>query len=529
MIMKTKKLKQILVLFLTAMLLLSGCNTGKKESAEASKEDKKIDTEKVVPISISMRTLALPAVENSPNINEDPYVKKLEELTKTDLDIRLVPHNEYKTKMDLMFASGDIPDVVQGSVNVTGSSAGLSMSQAVDAGVFMPLDDLINKYGPNLKKYIPKEVWDTQKGKDGKIYAIPQIMTNTSRRATFIRKDLLDKAGLEIPKTPEETLKVLRAFKKMGVEQPFVGRTGLKYADTFFGTYDVQALWELDKSGNPVPKYFDSANMKKAIQVYKTMYEEGLMNKEFLTQDANQAKNIVQSGKGGMWSMNANTLVAWEQILKQTVPDAEIAIIPSPVGSDGGSGYVKNNNVFRNYLINAEAENPERIIQFFDWMVTEEAEKFFTYGIEGTDYTVENEKINYKQPQSVDEVNKEVYRTTWLWMVSDATYTKGLLELTPEGKKLMNVFDNVLTKEGRGGISFDPELDTFKTMPTLIDKGPDGPSDFLMEHIAKMVTGAEPIDNWDNVIKEWKEKGGAQALEEAKTKYKEGQYTDTSK
>ena len=163
---------------------------------------------------MAIRTLAIPHVENSPNINEDPYVKKIEEFTNTDIDIQLLPHNDYKTKMDLMFASGDIPDVVQGMGKFTNS--GQSLVQAVEAGVFLPLDDLIDEYGPNLKKFIPKEVWETQRFTDGKIYAIPQILSNPSRRATFVRKDLLEKAGLEVPKTVEETLEVLRAFKEIG-------------------------------------------------------------------------------------------------------------------------------------------------------------------------------------------------------------------------------------------------------------------------------------------------------------------------
>ncbi|MFJ5622880.1 extracellular solute-binding protein [Peribacillus loiseleuriae] len=527
--MKWKKRKNLLFTLLLVMMsfaLITGCN-----SKETSKEQKdatgKTGTGDKEKISLAIRTLALPYVENSPNINEDEYVKKLEEYTNTDLNIRLLPHNDYKIKMDLLFASGDIPDVVQGMGKFTNS--GQSMEQAVEAGVFLPLDDLIDKYGPNLKKYIPEKVWETQRYKDGKIYGIPQMLSNPARRATFIRKDLLDKAGLQVPKTVDETLEALRAFKKMGVEQPFVARTDLKYSDTFFGSYDVQPLFELNKSGDPVPKYLDTANLKNAIQTYKTMYDEGLIHKEFLTQEANQYNDIIQSGKGGMWSANANILLTWNKILKDHVPGAEIAIIPSSVGPDNKGGYVLYDLAIRNFLINAEAKNPEKIIKFFDWMVTEEAEKFFTYGIEGQDYTIENGKINYIQPETTDAANKESYRTNWLWLVGDATYTKGLLEQTPEGKELMNSFDNVLSKEGRGGIYFEPPLKTFDSNPVMQDKTPDGPSDFLMEHIMKMITGAEPIDNVDKVLEDWKKKGGDQYLKDAKEQYKKKEYYETGR
>jgi putative aldouronate transport system substrate-binding protein len=520
--MKLKKRKNLFKTFLLALLsvvLITACSSKEETtSKESGKDSEDAKTE----FSISLRTLALAHVDNHPNINEDETVKKLEELTNTDLDIRLLPHNDYKVKMDLMFASGDIPDVVQGMGNYT--SSGQSLEQAVEAGVFMPLDELIEKHGPNLKKYIPEEVWETQRFKDGKIYAIPQIMSNPSRRGTFIRKDLLDKAGLEIPKTVEETLEVLRAFKEMGVEQPYVARKGLSYSDTFFGAYDVQPLFELNKSGDPVPQYLDVENMTKAIQYYKTMYDEGLIHKEFLTQEANQYKDIIMSGKGGMFSANANVLNAWEKILKESVPEADLEIIPSPVGPDNKGGYALYSPVLRNYLINSETKNPEQIIKFFDWMVSKEAEEFLTYGIEGIDYTKENGKINYKQPVTPDEVNKEVFRTTWLWLVGDATYTKGLLEITPEGKELMDIYDNILAKEGRGRITFEPVLETFVSQPALQDNNLDGPSEFLMEHIAKMITGAEPVNNWGKVLDEWKKQGGDKYLEEAKAQYKKGEY-----
>ena len=226
-----------------------------------------------------------------------------------------------------------------------------------------------------------------------------------------------------------------------------------------------------------------------------------------------------------MWSMDASTQITWEKNLKQSVPDAEIAIIPSPIGPDGKGGYQLYPSVEKSYLINSKAESPEKIIQFFDWMVTEEAETFFTFGIEGEDYTVENGEINYTQPKSIEENDREVFRSAWLWMVKDGVYTKGLLELTPEGQELMGIFDTITVKEGRSGIEFDPPLESFTSYPALQDQGVTH-SDFIMGHVAKMITGAEPIDNWDNVLEQWKSQGGNQILEEAKERYEKGEYDE---
>ncbi|WP_453991250.1 extracellular solute-binding protein [Bacillus nitroreducens] len=524
-----KKGFYLLGMLLLSMIVMIGCQSKQTADEEKPKENTNDATEEndePLSFSISMRTLAFTHVENSPDINKDEYVLELEKLTNTDLDIRLLPHKEYSTKMDLMFASGDIPDVVQTSGGF-GEGSGQSLQQAVQAGVFLSLDDLIEEYGPNLKKYIPEAAWEQQRFTDGKIYSIPEFLSNPSRRATWIRKDLLDKAGLEVPTTVEETIDVLREFKKMGVPQPYGGRAEFKYSDTFFGSYDVlpyQSMWEIDEDGNPVPKFFDSENMQAALQTYKTMYDEGLLHKEFLTIDSTQYKNEAINGNIGMWVMNANELLQWEQQLKENVPDAEIALVPSPIGPDGKGGYYLYGDVTRAYAINKDAKNPEKIIQFFDWMLSEEAEKFFTYGIEGKDYTVENGKINYNQPQTIDEVNIERYRTAFLWMVQDTTYIKGLLELTPEGQQLIEVYDTILANEGRDGIRFEPPLQSLDTLPDLQPKS-DTPPKLLMGHMAKMITGAEPISDWPKVVEEWKERGGNKVLEEASERYKSGEYS----
>ncbi|MBT2292799.1 extracellular solute-binding protein [Paenibacillus albidus] len=496
-----------------AMLLVASILTGcAKDSGTASSGGGQAEQTK---FSISLRTLAYTYVEKSPNLNEDKWVKQLEELTDTNLKIILVPHKEYEQKMVQMFATNDIPDVVQGDGGVNGKE----MAGSVEAGVFQPLEELLQKYGQNLLKTIPKEAWD-KVTYDGHIYAIPEYLSNPSRRATWIRKDLLDQTGLKVPTTVEETLKVLRAFKELGVENPYMGREDFKYSDTFFGAYDVQPfLSMMEQQGNEiVPKFMDSENMQQALSVYKTMYEEGLINKEFATINSTVFKNSILSGKAGMWSMNANELIQWEKQLKESVPEAEIEIIPSPVGPDGKGGYYLYGPVTRAYFINKNANDPEGIIRFFDWMVSEEAEKFFTYGIEGDTYTMNGDTIAYDSPTDSAGVDEERYRQSFLWLVQDTKYNKGSLSLTEEGKKLMNIYDTLLVNEGRDGITFDPRLESLVGNPDIAPNSDTAPP-LLLTHMIKMVYGKEPISDWPKVVEEWKSKGGDKVIKEATEKF----------
>jgi putative aldouronate transport system substrate-binding protein len=274
-----------------------------------------------------------------------------------------------------------------------------------------------------------------------------------------------------------------------------------------------------EKQGDQVvPKFMDNENMMKALQTYKTMYDEGLINKEFATINSTVFKNTILSGKAGMWSMNANEILQWEAQLKAQVPTAKLEIIPSPVGPDGKGGHYWYGSVTRAYFINKKVKNPENIIKFYDWMMSDEAEKFFTFGIKDDTYKEEGGKIVYTAPTDPQAVDEERYRQAFLWLVQDTTYNKGALSQSEEGKKLMNIYDTILKKEGRDGIQFDPRLDSLVKNPDVAPNSDTAPP-ILLNHMVKMVYGKEPISDWPKAVEEWKSKGGNDVIKEATEKF----------
>ncbi|MFD0675472.1 MULTISPECIES: extracellular solute-binding protein [unclassified Paenibacillus] len=455
-----------------------------------------------------------------PDLNNDKWVKKLGELSNTVLDVKVIE----ETKMSVMFAGNDIPDVV-GNI---GTPSNKAMSGSVEAGVFIPLDDLLKQYGPNLMKKIPKTAWEAVSYK-GKIYGIPDYLNNPSRRGTFVRTDLLEKTGLAAPKTVDEFLNVLRAFKKLGVENPYQMRENFKYADTILGAFDVlpyKDQFEL-QNGQVVPKFFDSENMQKALQVYKTMYDEGLIAKDFATISSTDYTKNISGGKAGIWSANAAGLVGFRVNNQQVLPSAKVDIIPSPKGPEGKGGYFFYTPVVRSFYINknVKPDTAIGIVKYFDWMATDEAAKFFTFGIEGDTYTMENGKVNYKFPKTKEENEEEGFRST-LWGAQDSTYNKVRLEMDDNGRDTLKAFDEVLAKEGLPGIGFNPELSSFAKFPDLATPQQDVGPKLIIDHMVKMIYGKEPISDWPKVIEEYKSKGGNEIIKEATDRFnkKDGAY-----
>ena len=142
------------VLLISVMMisLLAGCGKPEEGAVSPKPEETKQGTDSSkLSFSISFSTGGNTYIESSPDINKDKWVLKLEEMTNTDLDIRLMSHKEFDQKMSLMFAGNEIPDVVG---NMRGGPTTGSMSGSVEAGVFMPLDDLLKEHAPNLMKMV---------------------------------------------------------------------------------------------------------------------------------------------------------------------------------------------------------------------------------------------------------------------------------------------------------------------------------------------------------------------------------------
>lgn len=448
------------------------------------------------------------------DLSREKWVLKLGELTHTSLDVKVIE----ESKLPVMFAGSSIPDVVGSN----GTPTSTIMSGSVEAGVFMPIDDLLKQYAPNLLKNVPRDAWEAV-SYNGKTYGVPNYLTVPSRRATFVRTDLLEKAGLKPPQTVEEFLDVLRAFKRMGIEHPYLMRENLKYADLILGAYDVLPYRDQFEvvNGQVVPKFFDVEHMEKALETYKTMLDEGLIAKDFATISSADFLSLIRSGKAGIWSSNAIGLVDFRTSIKQAAPTAKVDIIPSPKGPEGTGGYFYYTPVISAFYINknVRTETAARIIQFFDWMQTPEAEKFFTFGIEGDTYTVENGRINYKLPQTKEAIEEEGWRSGTLWGAHDATANRLRLKLDQNGRDTLNALDHIVMKEGLPGIGFNPDLVSFAKYQDLAPVTQDGAPKLIMDHMIKMIYGKEPISDWPKVIEEYRQKGGDEIIKEATERY----------
>ena len=157
-------------------------------------------TEPLTPETVTFRVLMVSSDEVT-DYDDNAFTKWLEGKTNVHVQWDLVPEDDAQSKLNVMLASGDIPDIIFGAVNP--SQLLLYGSQ----GIFLPLNDLIADNGPRATKLMEVEpvVRDVITAPDGTIYAMPGFGVCyhcTMNQKLWLYKPWLDKLGLEIRRPP---------------------------------------------------------------------------------------------------------------------------------------------------------------------------------------------------------------------------------------------------------------------------------------------------------------------------------------
>lgn len=148
-----------------------------------------------------------------------------------------------------------------------------------------PLDDLVATYGQSLQ---PNQLIKI----DGKVMAIA-FMGNGQHM--FYRKDILEKAGVQPPKSYEEVLAAAQAIKDAGLmEYPLAAsnKPGWDLAAEFVNMY-LGTGAEFFAPGS-AELAIDNENGRKVLETMRAM--TGFMNPDYLTYDANELNKLWDAG-----------------------------------------------------------------------------------------------------------------------------------------------------------------------------------------------------------------------------------------
>ncbi|MFI7613614.1 extracellular solute-binding protein [Nonomuraea terrae] len=330
--------------------------------------------------------------------NDWLFWSELTKRTNVTLNPTVVPLSDYENKRGLIIGAGDAPLIIPKTYHPQEEAF-------VSSGAILPVSDYLDLM-PNFKEKIAK--WrlepelNTLRQADGRFYLLPGIHEKGWADYSYaVRTDILDKLGLEIPKTYDEFYTMLKAMKEEYPDQyPMTDRWGVptpggNLFKLVAQAYGTQAGWEYQHAtwDAAAGKFVYTGAMpqyKQMIEYLHKLVAEKLLDPESFTQQDDPAKQKFVSGKAFVISTNAQVLINdYRGPLTENIPDAKIVKIPVPTGPIGE--YKIADRLENGIMISKEAlenKNFVAMMQFIDWLwYSDSGQEFAKWGVEGTTFT----------------------------------------------------------------------------------------------------------------------------------------------
>ncbi|MBR0463129.1 MAG: hypothetical protein IJJ23_01925 [Clostridia bacterium] len=318
------------------------------------------------------------------DLNENEIYGYLGEITGVNIDWTLVA-TDAETKRNLMWGSGDLPDII-GQGMFTESD----LTTYYQYGVLLKISDYIDTCMPNLKWVVSHEgfetVLDSLKQADGNIYSLPKIESDNHTQVTSqvsINQTWLNNLGLEMPTTTDELYDVLVAFKEQDPngngeqdEIPFTYLYGQNWMNgQLNGWFGVTTDFRIDLDGKVTYSPYEDG-YKEMVKYIRRLWQDGLMDPEFFTQDYSTYNAKGFEGRYGVFQSYGRYISVKEE---DFVNYAYLAPLASGTEVSGSVRFRPDGATLElvNTIISADVENPELLLSYMDMLYDP------YYGIQG--------------------------------------------------------------------------------------------------------------------------------------------------
>lgn len=523
----TSKTWKLVLTGMTALSLLAGCGSaGDTNSAGTKSTEAAAVNKEGFPIMNEPITLTMMAPDVGVQNWKDMIVlQQMEEKTGISFRYLNAPKDSFDTKKNLVFASGDYPDVFY--------AAGLTAAEQMnygEQGILIPLEELIEEYAPNFKALMDEipEIRKSITAPDGHIYSLPAIDLSQHwyRNPLWYNGDFLE--ALNIDKLPETTEELYTFLKRVKEEDPngngvadeipissvSTATTNARDIRTWllgaFGVYED----EIYVDDEDVVHYTPIEEGFREYLVYMNrLWKEDLLDHESYSQSAEQKKAKAQNNQVALFS-------DWHAYMTKGGEPSTKDPMFAPVKSDlvDKPAIAKNRGITTGaFAITVTNPAPEASMRWVDYLYSYEGSLFFNKGPEGKlwEYTDEANRVKRYLPVP-DGMEMEDYRAT---LTPNYGIPAPTINTDDINKGLKTDFDQWVEKEtkekllDRGARPPFPALFLTVEEQSEINSLNSDLSTYVQQMEAKFVTGAEPLSNWDNYLNTMKKMGADRVVE----------------
>ena len=535
--MKAKSAKSVLALGLSVIMITSlaacGGSTDTKENGSNKAEETAGSGKKVTfPLKDKKKYSVFYQMNGEYELQDNVTMQTLLNDANIEFDYQSVMGSDFSEKRNLVLSSGDYPDIFFKS-----NFWMPDLNKYGKQGIFLPLEDMIKEYAPNLTKKLDElDGWKYLKSGDGHIYSLPEINRQFGAVTPYwLNKKWMDNLGLKEPTNLDELYEVLKAFKEQDAngngdpndEIPITATDAVRldlllpYFDVGYDSETKTAVIDDKLTYLPTSDVY-----KKFVEFVTKLYQEGILDKNAFTQKHEQQGAIGQSGDvlGSFFDAGAFLTVGRERDQDyQALTPFKDGTYPLSSGFNPGA-----------LILTDKCKDPEVIIAWADQFYTEEGGISAILGIEGKTWQKREDGDwewivgkGYGDDIAAVRASSTIQGAAnhpSIW--PDFWYEHMSPEVDPN-EVYLNSERQRIAEKGKVALPVmqysDEDAMTIATLKTDIDS-------YIDQYLAQVATGALDLDkSWDDYKKTLDNMGAGQLTDIYQKAYKEGMKNSNEK
>jgi len=379
----------------------------------------------------------------------------IERGTNTDLDFVLFPLPDYIAKLNLMVMAGgsELPDII------LASPGDAMVYQWAREGAILPLKKYYDNpsLSANVRAAVSQASTDFVKevvSPDGELYGLPaygETWPNSYPVKFLYYKPWVDKLGIKVPTTLDETRTFLHAITTMDPNgngrADEVAMTGTFRAISpgncggwfhflmtpFIYVSGSNNLLNVNNGTLSVP--YNTEAWKAGLKYIRSLFADGLLPLENLTQDMNQVNTLCNSDPvrvGSLFRTSSSNMSS-----NQRQEDYQFA--PPLIAANGNqySAYIQPTAEIA-FMISANCKNPESAFRVGDYLMREDISLISRYGEQGVQWDYARDVRNLSGYASLVEGFEPFYI-----VYDDATFWGGSTIFNACWRGRGNIFTSV--------------------------------------------------------------------------------------
>ena len=423
----------------------------------------------------------------------------------------LATGQETNTQLNLMLASGDFTHIIdQFLTNYTAGS-----DYAVEEEIIYDLTELLPIYAPDYYQIINstedvKKATRSDTGKNAAFFNFAELQAGP-RGGMFIRKDWLDELGLAMPETYDDVHNVLTAFKEKYDPSMTLMLTspGIMLFDQLAAGYTVAydqtgGFYQVD---GEIRYCMVEDGYREYLEMIHQWYEEGLISSDFTSMMWMQADGTVVNGDTGIWGSFSRMTNAWQDSLRETDDNAEIAPLPNTVKNTGDTLHINNTKSYVDkygcsITTACSEEELEAAIRWNNFWYTDLGTLLCNYGTEGVSFEFDENGIPHYTDLITNNPDHTMQQSIWMnaTVPFNSVYQTRSGDLEISDKAAWNV-NNDGAYDLPGYLTMtDEESERYTSTFNSIDT-------YVSECLAKFIVGDKDLSEFDAYVQEVYEMG----------------------